>query len=39
MEDIENHWQQLLDYETPELLGDEWEPSELESDNDKGKVA
>jgi hypothetical protein len=39
MEDIEKHWQQLLDYKTPELLGDEWEPSELESDNNKGKVA
>ena len=23
-EDIEQHWQQLLDYEKPELVGDEW---------------
>lgn len=28
-EDIETHWQALLDYDTPELLGDEWRPSPL----------
>ena len=38
-EDIEKHWQHLLDYKSPELLGDEWEPSELEGENNKGKVA
>jgi cation diffusion facilitator CzcD-associated flavoprotein CzcO len=28
-EDIETHWQQLLDYTTPELKGDEWTATEL----------
>jgi len=28
-EDIEAHWQKLLDYDTPELRGDEWSASEL----------
>lgn len=28
-EDIEKHWQHLQDYDTPELLGDEWTPSAL----------
>lgn len=28
-EDIEVHWQRLLDYDTPELKGDEWTASEL----------
>ena len=28
-EDIELHWQLLQDYSKPELLGDEWEASEL----------
>ena len=27
-EDIEQHWQRLQDYATPELLGDEWETSD-----------
>lgn len=27
--DIERHWQHLQDYDTPELRGDEWTPSEL----------
>ncbi len=29
-EDIQDHWQAMLDYTTPELFGDEWEPTELE---------
>ncbi|NNL74394.1 MAG: NAD(P)/FAD-dependent oxidoreductase, partial [Silicimonas sp.] len=29
-EDIDRHWQGMLDYDTPELQGDEWEPSDLE---------
>jgi cation diffusion facilitator CzcD-associated flavoprotein CzcO len=28
-EDIEQHWQFLQDYDTPELQGDEWMPSDL----------
>lgn len=28
-EDIEKHWQGLVNYDTPELLGDEWTPSDL----------
>ena len=28
-EDIERHWQLLEHYDSPELLGDEWEPSPL----------
>lgn len=28
-EDIEAHWQGMQDYDTPELLGDEWQPTEL----------
>ena len=28
-EDIEQHWQRLLDYATPELKGDEWTASDL----------
>lgn len=28
-EDITTHWQAFLDYDTPELLGDEWTPSDL----------
>ena len=27
-EDIDQHWQALLDYDKPELLGDEWIESE-----------
>lgn len=38
-EDVKLHWQDMLDYDTPELVGDEWEPSELEMDEAKGKVA
>lgn len=38
-EDVEQHWQGILDYETPELLGDEWTPSELGKPASKGKVA
>ena len=28
-EDIEHHWQHLQNYDTPELWGDEWVPSDL----------
>jgi len=30
-EDIDVHWQGMQDYATPELLGDEWKPTELNS--------
>ena len=30
-QDIERHWQILLDYDKPELLGNEWTASEIES--------
>lgn len=29
LEDIDTHWQALQDYASPELQGDEWQPSEL----------
>ncbi|MDR7124740.1 NAD(P)/FAD-dependent oxidoreductase [Pseudotabrizicola sp. 4114] len=29
LEDIEHHWQALQDYASPELQGDEWQPSAL----------
>ncbi len=29
-EDVETHWRAMLDYEKPELLGDEWTETELE---------
>ncbi|WP_048646984.1 NAD(P)-binding domain-containing protein [Nitratireductor soli] len=29
-EDVERHWQGMLDYDKPELLGDEWTQTELE---------
>ncbi len=45
-EDVERHWQAMLDYDKPELLGHEWQPSELEDaraleteTKKKGKVA
>jgi hypothetical protein len=28
-EDIQQHWERLLAYDTPELRGDEWTASEL----------
>lgn len=31
LEDIERYWQGLLDYSNPELLGDEWQPTEIEA--------
>ncbi len=31
-EDIDAHWQGLLDYDTPELFGDEWAASDLPGD-------
>ena len=30
-EDIDVHWQGMQDYATPELLGDEWKPTELKA--------
>ena len=40
-EDIEAHWQGMQDYAKPELLGDEWEATELVTDAQKreGQVA
>ena len=35
-EDVETHWQGLLAYDTPELRGDEWTASELETDGAGG---
>lgn len=39
VEDISRHWQTLLDYDTPELVGDEWQPSALEMADMEGEVA
>ncbi|WP_116598589.1 NAD(P)-binding domain-containing protein [Primorskyibacter marinus] len=40
-EDVTTHWQAMQDYDTPELKGDEWEPTELEVGAQKreGQVA
>ena len=38
-EDVEAHWQTMLDYDTPELTGEEWRATPLESGKAKGKVA
>ena len=40
-EDIDAHWQGMQDYAKPELLGDEWEATELVTDAQKreGQVA
>ncbi|MDJ0631284.1 MAG: NAD(P)/FAD-dependent oxidoreductase [Rhodobacter sp.] len=38
-EDIESHWQGMQDYDTPELDGSEWTPSELDAETREGKVA
>ena len=39
-EDVEQHWQGMQDYATPELNGEEWTPTDLPSEDDKkGKVA
>ncbi|MDP5218977.1 NAD(P)/FAD-dependent oxidoreductase [Ruegeria sp. 2205SS24-7] len=40
-EDVQTHWQDLLDYDTPELLGDEWEATDLETKSQtiEGQVA
>ncbi len=39
-EDVEQHWQGMQDYATPELTGEEWTPTDLPSEDDKkGKVA
>ena len=37
-EDLETHWQAMLDYETPELDGSEWQPTELTAAKE-GQVA
>ena len=34
-EDIEAHWQRLLNYEKPELQGDEWVESPLPNDEEE----
>lgn len=38
-EDIESHWQGLLDYAKPELDGSEWTATELEPTEREGQVA
>lgn len=40
-EDVKAHWQRMQDYDTPELLGDEWEATELDADThlQEGQVA
>jgi hypothetical protein len=40
-EDIETHWQGMQDYSSPELIGDEWEATDLETTthSEKGQVA
>ena len=38
-EDIEQHWSRLLAYETPELKGDEWTPSDLPQASGKKRGA
>ena len=40
-EDVQTHWQGMQDYDTPELLGDEWEATDLETTarTKEGKVA
>jgi hypothetical protein len=39
VEDVDQHWEGMLDYAKPELDGSEWTPTELETDQKKGKVA
>ncbi|MEK6215961.1 MAG: FAD-dependent oxidoreductase, partial [Boseongicola sp.] len=39
VEDIEQHWKGMQDYDTPELIGDEWEPTELAVEGQEGIVA
>ena len=39
VEDVETHWQGMLDYDTPELDGSEWEATELEEETRHGEVA
>ncbi|WP_458792790.1 NAD(P)-binding domain-containing protein [Yoonia sp. MH D7] len=34
-EDVTTHWQNILDYDTPELDGSEWTPSELQTKTEK----
>ena len=38
-EDIEAHWQGMQDYDTPELDGSEWAPSDLVVERPEGQVA
>ena len=37
-EDVAIHWQGMLDYDKPELLGDEWMASEIEETTDGGAL-
>lgn len=38
-EDVQKHWETMLDYAKPELDGSEWAPSVLEPQTRKGRVA
>ena len=38
-EDVELHWQAMVNYSKPELDGSEWEATELATKEKKGKVA
>ena len=38
-EDVHAHWQGMLDYDKPELRGDEWAPSELDLSTAKYRTA
>lgn len=38
-EDVDQHWDAMQSYATPELDGGEWQPSELPTTREKGKVA
>lgn len=37
-EDVAIHWQGMLDYDKPELLGDEWTASKIEETADGGAL-
>lgn len=38
-EDVHTHWQGMLDYDKPELQGDEWKPSEPDADTIADRAA
>ena len=38
-EDVDTHWQDMLDYDQPELTGEEWRASSLDASVRTGKVA